>query len=735
MQPDSSEERFLGRSVREKSPGDALHIPLWQNISMNETRPRFRPDILLHAYDEAYGGQSVILEDPVSNKFFRISSYEFELLKVLDGTRSLRESIERLKLSGRYFTLNQAAKLVDKFSKAGLLLGTIYGTSGIQKELKERVETELHTRSILKLYYLYIPLLNPDAFLQKTLFLWRMLVNRVTLTVLFCLIPGALYLLITGFKRFDVEYLFFFNIQNLIVLWIALVLVKLVHEFAHAYVAKSRGLRVPEMGIAFLIFFPCLYCNTTAAWQLSDRRERMLISLAGILSELAVAVFAIYIWYFTKPGIVNSVAFYLMAISVISSLFFNGNPLLKFDGYFVLIDWLRMPNLQAKSFGVLRYLFMNRVLGIDSVEIPPSSGREFSILVSYGVSAVLYRFVLYAGILERIYTKFDKTLGLILAATAFFMFIVRPLSRGAMNLFRKKSEMRFRPRGVAVFLIVSIGVIALISFPWSDHSVYPCYLESVLVRQIVVPAEAPVSQVSVKQGDSVRSGEVIFRLNPLPLKYALKDKHAEHRLVRTEIAIIRDSQQDLHKLDLKYIELSQIEDAMKRIEEDLALIEWKAPFDGAITALSPVFQPGASPGKGTVVGEMASRTACEVQALLPESDVSAIMKNGTVTAWWPVGTGMTMNLTVKEIDPFKTENLDGSPFSSRFGGEIATEIRDQIGKDAPLDPYYLCRMDFPNPTGIPLGMTGRLVVKHPPKSILRRVVDAAYGTFHREVVF
>ncbi|MBI5248735.1 MAG: HlyD family efflux transporter periplasmic adaptor subunit [Desulfomonile tiedjei] len=164
-------------------------------------------------------------------------------------------------------------------------------------------------------------------------------------------------------------------------------------------------------------------------------------------------------------------------------------------------------------------------------------------------------------------------------------------------------------------------------------------------------------------------------------------------------------------------------------------MDWKAPFDGAVTELSPAFQPGAWPGKGSVVGELASRTACEVLALIPESDVSAVPVGETVSVWWPVETGMSHRVTVREVSRFKTEDLEGSPFSSRFGGEIATEIQDKGGKDTPLEPYYLCKMDFPNQTGLPLGMTGRVVVKHQPKSAIKRLVDAIYGVFHREMIF
>ncbi len=264
---------------------------------MQDIKPRFRPDIVTHAYDGNQGSGSIVLEDPVANKFFRISPYELELLKVLDGTRTVSEALERLRLHGRYFTKEHASKLLEQFSRAGLLLGTSFGASNVQAAWKKSIDREAKQRSLTKLYYAYVPLLNPDKFLSRTLRLWRMFVNRVTAILFFPLVPGAVYLLIVGLSRLETEYLFFFNLRNLLVLWIAIACVKLVHEFSHAYTAKGFGLRVPEMGLAFLIFFPCLYCNTTAAWQLADRKQRIAIATAGILSEMVLAVVATYVWY------------------------------------------------------------------------------------------------------------------------------------------------------------------------------------------------------------------------------------------------------------------------------------------------------------------------------------------------------------------------------------------------------------------------------------------------------
>ena len=702
---------------------------------MTAVYPKLRPDIVEHSFEEKNRARSIILEDPVANKYFRISPYEMALLKVLDGKLSLEDAVQKARLHGRHFTPEHATRLVEQFSRAGLLLGTPYSSSRSQTQMINSMRQEARARSALKLFYLYVPLINPDRFLEKTLWLWRLIVNRFTGILFLLFVPGALYLLIAAIPRISDQFLYFFNFENLFVLWIAIAIVKLVHEFSHAYTAKSLGLRVPEMGLAFLMFFPCLYCNTTAAWELADRNQRMAISLAGIFAEIVIALFSLYIWHLSEPGLLNSVAFFLAAISVASSLFFNGNPLLKFDGYFALIDLLRLPNLQSKSFGQMRYLFLNGVLGIESVRRPSATLPERWIFTTYGFASLTYRFFLYTAIVAGVYLRFDKTIGVMLGALAFTLLVVRPIVRSATTLHKQRAHMDFRPKGVLVFVAIVAAIVFLVTVPWSSKSVYPCYLKPSKVQQIVIPAEAPVVDVLVRLGDRVQAGQTILKLDPRILEHKLKDKETELRYARTEIAIIENGGKNLEILPIKYIGLSQIQDAIRHIKEDLSHTEWKAPFAGAVIKLLPTLQPGAAPGKGAIVGELASEKECQMTGLVPENEVARVQPGHMVDMWLPIDKGKLFPLTITEVTPFKTEDLEGLPFSSRFGGEIATEGKEQQRRDVPLEPLYLCSADLPPSEGMLLGMTGRLVVHQPPKSALRRVVDAAYQTFHREILF
>ncbi len=702
-----------------------------------KTRPKLRKDLKVSEHPEHDGSKTIVLKDPVSAKYYRLSTFGYEFLRTLDGTLTLEEAVERFNGSGRYCSLEDAHAVLGKAAQFGLILGTEVCTAKYQGLLKKRIEDAKKMARFSSVYFLFIPLLNPDKFLERTLRIFRLFANKWTIGTAALLMPGAIFLLIAGTARIQREYLFFFNLENLLYLWITIALTKLVHEFSHAYTAKSFGLHVPQMGIGFLIFFPCLYCNTTDAWQLADRRQRITISAAGIIAECFLAILATYVWYFSKPGMINSLAFYLVAVSFVSTVLFNGNPLMKFDGYFMLTDYLRVPNLMQKSFGYLRYLFHNRVLGMDEVPSTAPGRRDRVVFATYGISAFLYRIFLYTGIVAGVYYRFDKTLGVVLAATAFILFVARPIVRSFKNLYAKRSQLSPRPAGVIFFSLIMVLVIGPVLIPVSTKSVYPCYVGSMLIQKLTVPFHTAVSEVFVKEGSVVSEGQTLFTLDAANLELVLTEKHLKRDIVMKELKLLRLDPKHIGRVPAKEIELYQTEDEIARIGADLNVARTgiTAPFDGIVTALDFRMQTGFRPGQGIVVGEVQSPTDCVVYALIPEHDRYRVHVGQEIEIWLPVGTGITVNDRIDEIRTYNLRDLKDLPFSSRLGGEVATEVLGERQRDVPLEAQYVCAVKLKNSDRVvPLGMTGRLVVPSPPQSMFSRFMDELFRTFNRETL-
>jgi putative peptide zinc metalloprotease protein len=700
-------------------------------------QPRFRKDLIVSEHEDAYGKRTVVLKDPVSEKFFRLSLFEYQFLKLFDGTVALEEVLERLKLNGQYCSLEDGRVILGKAAQLGLMLGTKFGTALFQRDLRDRYEKAKKARLLSSIYFVYIPVLNPDAFLERTLWLFRVFANRWTAWTLALLAPGAIYFVFTGFPDLDREYTFFFNWENLLYLWITIALTKLFHELAHAYTAKSFGLHVPQMGVAFLIFLPCLYCNTTDAWGLADRRQRMAISAAGILAEAAVAVLAAYVWQLSGPGIVNSLAFYLMAVSFVSTVLFNGNPLMKFDGYFLLTDFLGLPNLQSKSLGYLKYLFMNRVLGLSLVTNTASNPRERSLFLTYGVSAFIYRAFLYTGIVAGVYFRFDKTIGIFLALLALCLFIVLPIIKGMKTLYANRSGIRPRLRGIVVLVLLVFSLTGATFIPWSSKSVYPCYVDSAKIQKLTVPLQTSVDKAFIRPGALVTKGTVLFELDVSMLKVSLLKKRIQRDVAKRELQALLLDAKERGKAFGKRAEVDKAEDEVRRVEEELriALTSNIAPFDGAITTLDYKFQPGYQPGEGAVVGELRSVEDCVIRAFIPEKDRHKVQAGQEVEIWLPLQRGLTLKYRIDTIKPYSERDLRDSPFSSRVGGELATEVKGEQLKDAPLEAQYICSVAVVNnDRAIPLGITGRLVIFSPPQSLFSRSVHSLFNVFQRETI-
>ena len=692
----------------------------------------------LEVFHEEEGGysKSVVLKDPVTEKYFRLSMYEYRFLKTLDGKVDVEEALERLKERGHHYGSEDARQILGKAAQLGLILGTKFGTAQLQNYMKNRTEQAKRAGRFSQLYFLYIPLFNPDRFLESTLWIFRTVVNKWTLGFIALLAPGAIYLILTRATPLEGEYLFFFNWQNILYLWITIALAKLIHEFAHAYVAKHFGLRVPRMGLAFLIFFPCLYCDTTDAWQLADRKQRMAISAAGIIAEGAVAVLATYAWGFSRPGMFNSLAYYLMAVSFISTILFNGNPLLKFDGYFILTDFLQMPNLASKSLAYVKYLFMNRVLGISLVANPAVTAREAAMFFVYGIASVAYRIFLYTAIVMGVYYRFNKLVGIVLALLAAAIFLVRPVVRGTRSLYEKRMEIHPRPYGALVFLVVAAAFLTPLFIPVSTKTVYPCYLASAKTQKLTVPLQTSVSEVFIRNGSPVKENTLLFQLDSSLLELALMKKEIDRNIARVQVQLLLLDDKEMAKVGEKQIELSQLEHEIKlrRKDLDLARNGIVAPFSGVVAKLDHRLQDGYQPGEGAIVGELASHTECEVRVLIPEDEVDKIRKGDDMEIWFPPGTNGTIPKRIEEIKAYSESDIKDSPFSSRLGGEIATEPQDTEHQDAPLKAHYVCSARLLNESNMALGITGRCAIFSPPQSILSRLFHLVVQTINRESI-
>jgi putative peptide zinc metalloprotease protein len=352
-----------------------------------------------------------------------------------------------------------------------------------------------------------------------------------------------------------------------------------------------------------------------------------------------------------------------------------------------------------------------------------------------------------------VYYRFDKVLGLALASLAFFLMILLPIGRGGRTLYNHRGAIRPRLFGVIAALGLAAFVLAALFLEWSSKSVYPCYVASAKIQKISLPVLTTVSEVLVEEGRPAKQGTPILELNSIDLEHEIKKKKFERNVVEGEERIMLLDDAEKHKAAGKAIEVQQKEADVEKIVKDLekAKTGFIAPFDGVVTQLDPKVQDGFRPGEGVIVGSFESVDEAVVHVLIPERDyamIAEMIRTGHQgTAWFPMETGAKVQAKLDEIRGYSEKDLAATPFTSRLGGEIATE-QVQVGEDkknpaqqpktidAPLEAQYIALYYFDNRAlKLPLGLTGRYAVSSPPKSLAKRVWDEFVQTFNRESLF
>lgn len=423
-----------------------------------------------------------------------------------------------------------------------------------------------------------------------------------------------------------------------------------------------------------------------------------------------------------------------MAVSFISTVVFNGNPLIKFDGYFILTDLLQIPNLAQKASNYIKFLFMNRILGVEDIHVSASDKRETYIFAIYGSLAIAYRLILYSGMLVGIYYRFDKFIGILLVIPAGYLFLVRPIWNASKTIIMSRSKVKLQYKGIAIALL-GLGCFSVVFFaPWPWASTYCCRVISEEIHKIACPVDTPIETVYVKIGSKVKRNEVLLSFRTAALSTLLDQLGIEKKIVAKEIELLQLDDARRSQLEMKKIEQNKIQDNIDRIEQRLKMAAdgIRSPIDGIVTSLESRIKPDYRPGEGSIIGELESTTNQKIVALVPEEDLDKIKQQQVVNIKFPDFHKSGLTLPIHELKKYNERNLNDSPFSSKNGGMIATEARDRE-EDSPMSAQYSCTVII-NGLELPSGITGKFIVPCPPKSLFGRIFDGVIKIYNRETL-
>ncbi len=679
------------------------------------------------------GAPSWVIFDRVANRYFEIGRELLDMLilwRVGEASKLIR-SVERE--FGRIITRTDVEDAIH-FLISNALVRDIPGNDyALMAQRAEEKKKSLLSSAMHSYLFFRIPLFRPDAFLQAT---WPYVAPLFTkFAVALYALCGALglYLVSRQWDQFTGTFEYMLSWEGAVFYGLSLVIVKSLHELGHAYMAVRYGLRVPTIGIAFMVLMPVLYTDTSGAWRLRSRRERLMIDAGGIFVELTLACLATLIWVFLPDGGVRLCFFAIATTSWITSLAVNLNPLMRFDGYYILSDTLGFQNLQNRGFEMARWRLREVLfgLGFPAPELLPRRMRN--IIVLHAWATWIYRFFLFLGIAILVYTFFVKVIGIILFLVEIVWFILLPVGREIAHWWSIREAIMKGSR-IVVTTGVLAGLVALSVIPWSTNITVPAVLTAGQEQAVFAPLAARIESLKLTDGATVKKGEVLAIMGSPEL--VEKRRQAEERASLLEARIDRSGSdvQDRASLIVLSNELSQVREELEgiaRLENQLTVI---APFDGVLADVDHELHPGVWVTAKTPLARIQAAATAKIKGYVPEKDLFRFQPGAVATFVPEIPEISRIPVAVKDISGVSAEELAEPYLALRFGGSILTEQAAEQDGLKPSDAYFAVTMAPSDIAGSPrMAVRGVALVEGAPESFYTRAKRQVLKVFVREM--
>ncbi|PCH45311.1 MAG: hypothetical protein COC23_08070 [Hyphomicrobiales bacterium] len=456
----------------------------------------------------------------------------------------------------------------------------------------------------------------------------------------------------------------------------SLVVVKSLHELGHAFMSVRYGLRVPTIGIAFMVLMPVLYTDTSGAWRLKSRRERLMIDGAGIFTELTLAALATFLWAFLPDGGLRLCVFAIATTSWVTSLAVNLNPLMRFDGYYILSDSLGFQNLQNRGFDMARWRMRELFFGLG--EAPPEllTTKMRRIVILHAWATWIYRFFLFLGIAVLVYTFFIKIVGIILFAVEILWFIALPIWRELRHWWDIKDKIMTSPRILVTGLIFA-GFVAFAIVPWSTKITIPSLMTAQHEQSIYAPLSGRIVLLSLQDGTHVSKGDVLVRLEAPQMALQLDAAKERASLLETRIDRSGADAQDRASLIVLTNELEEVRERIKGLDRLSKQMIIRAPFDGQIVDMDKELHEGLWINSKTALAVVQADNGVRIKGYVAETSLFRFT-TGAQAVFIPDNRELPMVFAkVQNISVASTEKLDEPYLALRFGGSIVTEDGNQ----------------------------------------------------------
>lgn len=673
----------------------------WHRVA--DLRPRLRGHAQLSRH--YYRGQLwYVLQDQSSRRVHRFSPSAYLVIGLMDGHRSLQEIWDTAcaRLGDDAPTQEEVIRLLSQLHMADVLQCEIPPDVDEMLRRQDRLRSMKAIQLLMSPLSVKFPLLDPERFLAATLplyrpfFTWYGAILWLVVVTLGGVLAGMHWTELTEDITDRV-----LAPGNLLILWFTFPILKAFHEFGHAFAVKRWGGEVHEMGIMLLVLMPIPYVDASSASAFRDKYPRVIVGAAGMLVELFIASIAMLLWVNMEPGIARSVAYNVMLIAGVSTVLFNANPLLRFDGYYILGDVLEIPNLRTRANRYLGYLTERFLLGMRDAQVPEGSAGEKRWFAFFAIASFIYRMFITFVIVLFIAGKYF-IFGVILAAFAVVGALILPIAKGLQFLLFSPRLRRNRIRAAAGTLTFGGAVVWLLFY-------VPMPMATLAEGVIWVPEHAIVrsgtdgfvARVMAEPNSLVRKGEALIELEEPLLAAQIRVLRSRVEQYQAQYDSERFSERVRAEITREMLGSAQGE--LERALERARALRVMAPVEGRLVVARADDLPSKYVRQGQDLAYIVDSARIAVRAVVPQEDID-LVRNRTHAVQVRLSERLDEVLPgriLREV-PAATAALPNMALSMEGGGRIALDPRAR-GPAQAMQKHFEFELEIPPRENVHIG--------------------------------
>jgi putative peptide zinc metalloprotease protein len=650
----------------------SLFSNAWYRVA--DLKPRLRAHTAVHR--QVFRGKTwYVLQDHQTGRFHRLSPIANLMLCLMDGRRTMRDIWEAAgrKAKDDPPTQDETIRLLAQLHSADLLQSEIPPDFDEMAERSERAGQRRLMQRFRNPLALRVPLFDPDRILNFMLPLVRPLFTAVGFLAWLALVLTGLLLAVLHWPELTSDVADrVLTTENVALIMCVYPVVKSLHELGHAFATKVWGGEVHEVGVMLLVFIPVLYVDASASAAFRQKHRRIVVGAAGILVEMALASIAVIVWVYGSPGLGRTIAFNVILIGGVSTLLFNGNPLLRFDGYYMFSDLVEIPNLATRANAYFFYVIQKRLFKIDGIDSPLADRSEAKWLITYAVLSFVYRMIVSIGIALFLAARLFA-IGLLMAFWAIGMIAIVPMFKGLRFLATSARLRGLRRRAFAVVGgVVAVAGIILFAIPLP----YATVAEGVVIvpdqAELRAKTEGFVNIVLTTPGSTVSKRQPLVVLEDPTLD-------AQVAVIAAQLEEARQRLDGVRQLDR--VQAEMFEDQAAHLADKLESFRIRrqnltvvAEQPGQFVMAGADDLPGRFVKRGELLGYVIPDNNVVVRTVAPQSEVDLIHQRTTRVEAHVLGDlGRPIAARILREVPAAQQDIPSLALTTRGGGSIALD--------------------------------------------------------------